>query len=321
MVGKLTPDDIVTASTVPAIMGFSPYQTPNEKLHDAIQSAAGNPPKRIPQNQPMFWGDTLEPVILAETAKRLGLVYVKTDIDTPFFHSVLPFACSLDGEGSGSKVFTHDPANGIYVPQGGEVDTSSIGVLEAKNASCRAEEPQPSPHRGVWQIQAQMEITQRSWGCLAVLYQGNDLRLYLYRRDEAMVDEITDAVHEFERRKRDIDWYPVYTSEDGNVAWDRVDDAAPPIDLNNIEDGEFYAEMLVQAKADKKAAEQQIDIAEAGLKEILGNHEEGSVTVDGASYYIKWPMRRVRAQPAKTVPAKPESVMRQKTLTVKAVVS
>jgi len=134
-------------------------------------------------------------------------------------------------------------------------------------------------------------------------------------------DEILDAVHEFERRKRDIDWYPVYTSDDGNVAWDRVDSGAPPLDLNDNSDAEHWASVLIESKAQKKALEQEIDIAEAELKQILGNHEEGSLDIDGSRYYIKWPMRKTRAQPAKTIPAKPEKTVRQKTLTLKEVKS
>ena len=318
MVGKLTPDNIVTASILPVILNSSPYATPNEALKRAIEAEAGNAPDYLPQNEPMFWGDTLEGVILTEAAKRLSLTHLETEFDEAIFHDHLPFACSLDGQALGGKTFTHDPANGIYVPQGGSVDTTGLGVLEAK-VTANAAEDVPAPHRGPMQLQGQLMCTGYAWGAVCVLYRGNELRIFLYRVDDEMRDDIIDAIHEFERRKRDIDWYEVYTSADGNVAWDRVDDGAPPLDLNEIEDGEFYAEMLVQAKADKKAAEQQIDIAEAGLKEILGNHEEGSVTVDGSSFYIKWPMRRSRAQPAKTVPAKPESVIRQKTLTVKEV--
>ena len=318
MVGKKTPDNIVTASILPVIRNRSPYATPNEALKRAIAAEAGDAPDYLPQSEPMFWGDELEGVILKNAAKRLSLTLLETEFEEAIFHDVLPFACSLDGQGLGSKVFTHDPANGIYVPQGGSVDTTGLGVLEAK-VTANAAEDVPAPHRGPMQLQGQMMCTGYAWGAVCVLYRGNELRIFLYRVDEDERNEIIDAIHEFERRKRDIDWYDVYTSADGNVAWDRVDDVAPPLDLNEIEDGEFYAEMLVQAKADKKAAEQQIDIAEAGLKEILGNHEEGSVTVDGSSFYIKWPMRRSKAQPAKTVPAKPESVTRQKTLTVKEV--
>jgi len=318
MVGKKTPDNIVTASILPVILNRSPYATPNEALKRAIDAEAGHAPDYLPQNEPMFWGDTLEGPVLTEAAKRLSLTHLELEFDEAVFHDHLPFACSLDGQALGGKVFTHDPANGIYVPQGGSVDTTGLGVLEAKVTS-NAPEDVPAPHRGPIQLQGQLMCTGHTWGAVCVLYRGNELRIFLYRVDDEARADITDAIHEFERRKRDIDWYDVLTSSDGNVAWDRVDDGAPPLDLNNIEDGEYYAEMLLQARADKKAAEQAIDIAEAGLKEILGNHEEGSVTVDGDSYYIKWPMRRTKAQPAKTVAAKPESVMRQKTLTVKAV--
>ena len=316
MVGKKTPDDIVTASVLPVILNRSPYATPNEALKRAIDASEGRPLTYIEQNEPMMWGDALESIILTEAAKRLSLTHLETEFDEAVFHDHLPFACSLDGQAIGGKVFTHDPANGIYVPQGGSVDTTGLGVLEAKNTG-NAPEDVPAPHRGPIQLQGQLMCTGYAWGAVCVLYRGNELRIFLYRVDDEMRAEITDAIHEFERRKRDIDWYDVLTSSDGNVAWDRVDDGAPALDLNNIEDGEYYAEMLLQAKADKKAAEQAIDIAEAGLKEILGNHEEGSVTVYGADYYIKWPMRRTKAQPAKTVAAKPESVTRQKTLTVK----
>lgn len=320
MVGKLTPDDIVTASVLAVIMHESPWKTANEQLRTALDVIAGKPIERLEQNQPMFWGDTLEPVILRQAANRLSLTDVDTDIAGAFFHDELPFACSLDGEGIGTKVFTHDPSNGIYVPQGGEVDTRSMGVLEAKNASCPPEDV-PAPYRGYWQLHGQMEITKRSWGCIAILYRGNDLRLFLYRAEEQARDQVLDAVHEFERRKRDIDWYQVYTSADGNVAWDRVDNGAPPLDLNDNTDAEHWASVLIQSKAEKKALEQEIDIAEAELKQILGNHEEGSLDIDGSRYYIKWPMRKTRAQPAKTVPAKPEKTVRQKTLTLKEIKS
>jgi len=318
MVGKLTPDNIVTASTVPVILNASPYATPNDQLRRAIEAEAGNPPERLEQNQPMYWGDTLEPVILAEAVKRLSLTHADLDIGQPVFHDHLPLACSLDGEAVGGKAFTHDPANGIYVPQGGVIDTTGLGVLEAKNTSL-APEDTPAPHRGVLQLQAQLMCTGRTWGAVCVLYRGSDLRIFLYRADEEVQRTIFDAVHEFERRKRDVDWYPVYTSDDANTAWDRVDEGAEQLDLNNISDAEHWASALIAAKADKKAAEAEIDIAEAELKQILGNHEEGSIDVDGSRYYIKWPMRKTRAQPAKTVPAKPEKMVRQKTLTLKEV--
>lgn len=147
MVGKLTPDDIVTASRVPVLLGLSPYKTPNELLKEAIEAAAGNPPSRLPQTEQMRLGDLLEGPILMEAAYRLDLDEIITNIDEAVYHPDLPLASSLDGQGRGGIVFEHDPANGIYVPQGGAVDTHGMGNLEAKNTIVVPEDA-PAPTGG-----------------------------------------------------------------------------------------------------------------------------------------------------------------------------
>lgn len=317
MVGKLTRDDQMSASRIPALMGLSPYKTPNELLKEAIDAAAGNPPERFVQNEAMRFGDLLEPTILREAAYRLDLEDVVTDIDEAVQHPHLPLACSLDGRGRGGIVFEHNPGIGIYVPQGGVVDTSGVGCLEAKNTSAAPEEA-PAPHRGPLQLQAQMMCTDYAWGAVCVLYRGSELRIFLYRQDREVQAQIEDAVHEFERRKRDVDWYPALSSDDANVAWDRVDSGAPAIDLNGMPDADHWTQVLINRREEKRALEAEIDEAETMLKEMLGNHEEGQVHVDGSTYYIKWPMRNYKAQPAKpATPAKPARQVRAKTLTVK----
>ena len=316
MVGKLTPDDIVTASRVPALLGLSPYKTPNELLKEAIEAAAGKPPSRLPQTEQMRLGDLLEGPILMEAAYRLDLDEIITNIDEAVHHPDLPLACSLDGQGRGGIVFEHDPANGIYVPQGGVVDTHGMGDLEAKNTIAVPEDA-PAPHRGPLQLQAQMMCTGATWGAVCVLYRGSELRVFLYRQDPEVQDQIEDAVHDFERRKRDVDWYPAVSSADANVAWDRVDDGAPAVDLNEVADADHWASVLIAARKARRAAEAEIDECETMLKEMLGNHEEGQIEVDGSIYYIKWPMRTYKAQPAKTTEAKPARQLRAKTLTVK----
>ena len=317
MVGKLTRDDQMSASRIPALMGLSPYKTPNELLKEAIDAAAGNPPERFGQNEAMRFGDLLEPTILKEAAYRLDLEDVVTDIDEAAHHPDLPLSCSLDGRGRGGIVFEHNPAMGIYVPQGGVVDTFGVGCLEAKNTSAAPEEA-PAPHRGPWQLQAQMMCTDAAWGAVCVLYRGSELRVFLYRQDREMQAQIEDAVHEFERRKRDVDWYPPLSSDDANVAWDRVDSGAPAIDLNGLPDADHWTQVLINRREEKRALEAEIDEAETMLKEMLGNHEEGQVHVDGSTYYVKWPMRNYKAQPAKpATPAKPARQVRAKTLTVK----
>ena len=43
MVGKVTPDNIITASRVPALLNASPYETPNDVLKTCIDAEEGVP--------------------------------------------------------------------------------------------------------------------------------------------------------------------------------------------------------------------------------------------------------------------------------------
>ena len=86
MVGKLTSDFELSASRTPVLLNASPYQTRNELLAEMIKLDEGGEKEWFDQNQAMYWGDTLEPVILREAAKRLGLTNVEVDIDKPYHH-------------------------------------------------------------------------------------------------------------------------------------------------------------------------------------------------------------------------------------------
>jgi hypothetical protein len=317
MVGKKTPNDIVTASRIASVMNASPYDTPNDVLAAVLAEIEGKPdPKPFNGNEATEWGDTLEPVILLTASERLGLDDLKLDHDA-IFHDKIPFAASLDGTadaGVGGWVDT-DYEKGIICPNG-KVFVTGTGVLESKLTSAKPEEA-PAPHRGPLQLQGQLMVTKCTWGAVCVLYGGVELRIFLYQADAAVQSKIIDAVEDFERRKFDIEWYPVLSSSDGNTAYPRVDDGAEPLELPATE-AEWLAQ-LVNAKDAKRAAEADIDEAEAALKEFLGSHGEATGIVGNAKYSVRWPMRNFKAQPAKTTPAKPARVARQGTLTVKEV--
>jgi hypothetical protein len=98
MVGKLTPDDgTLSASKIPALLGLSPYKTPNELLKEAIDAANGIPPSRLSQSEQMRLGDLLEPTILREAAYRLDLDHVNVDITEAIHHPDLPLAAGRRG--------------------------------------------------------------------------------------------------------------------------------------------------------------------------------------------------------------------------------
>ena len=134
-----------------------------------------------------------------------------------------------------------------------------------------------------------------------------------------MQSRIIEAITEFERRRADKEPYPVSSSADGNNAYPVASDAVPAIDFASVQGGQKLLLDLAQAKDDKKEAERRIDELEASIKEVLGEAAEGEAEIAGKRYIVKWPMRKVRAQPEKIVPAKPETVSRQKTLTLKVI--
>ena len=317
MVGKLTPDNMLSASRIAQLMGQSPYATQNELLSDMLMIDEGVTPRPIEQNELMQWGDIHEGAIIAEASRRLGLVDVEDDFAQAFFHDKLPMAASLDGMATGTRLIKEDHAQGIIIPGTANAIqlTGEKLLLECKTTQA-APEDVPPPHRGVLQLQAQMMCAGVSLGAVCVLYRGSTLRIFLYHADAGVQSRIAQAVHEFEQRRKDIDWYPLMTPADGNVAYSRVDDVAEPLDVSGGEVQDAI-EALLEAKRAKKECDQIIADAETVIKDFMGNHEEANTVVDGKRVIVKWGMRNMKATQEKVVPAKPAMRVRQNALTVK----
>jgi hypothetical protein len=315
MVGKLTPSDMATASTVATIMGYNPWSTPNDALTKAIAAAEGKPDD-WQGNEATGWGDRLEPIIINLAAERLALTHVKTEFNEAFFHRSAPLACSLDGEARGSGFVSTDTERGIYAVNAPKIAINGLGIIESKVTSALPE-MEPPPHRGPLQLQAQMACTGHAWGVVATLYRGIELRLYVYASDPAVQQRIIDASVEFKRRVTDCDFYPPISSADADTAYSRVDDGAPSVDLSVLEGGNDYLAMLVTGKQRKRDAEDMIEEAERNLKEIMGCHEQAHGLANNAAYKVIWGERKYAAQPQKIVEAKPARKVRAKTLTLK----
>ena len=317
MVGKLTPDNILSASRIAQLMGQSPYATQNELLAEFVDRDAGKEPEPWEGNELTRWGDIHEGAVIAETARRLGLVDVQDDFEQAFFYDKLPIAASLDGMATGTRLVKEDHAQGIIIP--GPANAIQITdkklLLEIKTTQ-QAPEDLPPPHRGVLQLQAQMMCAGVDMGAVCVLYRGSTLRIFLYHADAGVQSRIAQAVEEFEQRRTDIDWYPLMTPADGNVAYSRVDDVAQPLDVSDG-DVQDAIEALIEAKRAKKECDQIIADAETVIKDYMGNHEEANTIVDGKRVIVKWGMRNMKATQEKVVPAKPAMRVRQNALTVK----
>jgi len=315
MAGKLTDDKEMSASRLPGLMGFSKYSTPNDELQFSINAIDGKERPDI-GNEAMGWGNTLEPVILIEAAKRLGLTDFDTQIGHAYTHRSFALSCSLDGIGYGlGQEITTDPDKGIFVIGQESIVLNGPGVLEAKLTKTM---PEDVPHlaRGPIQLQGQMLVTGHKWGAVCVLYQGIELRVFLFAPHYDTQKEIIKAVMAFEHKLqtyRDsgaIDWYPPETSKE----LDRIYPMAATKEEVEL-DGTVadLAQAIVNNKAAIRAAEAGIEEAEKQIKSVLGQAERGRA----GQYLISWPMRNYKAQAERLIPAKEPYSVRQSTLSIK----
>ena len=314
MAGKLTSDKHMSASRLPGLLGFSKYATPNDELQYSINAIDGKERPDI-GNEAMGWGNTLEPVILSEAAKRLGITKFDTDIRKAFTHDSIPLSCSLDGTGEGEgQTIKHDPDNGIYVVGADSIVLRGTGVLEAKLTKTN---PEDTPHlaRGPIQLQGQMLCTGHKWGAVCVLYGGIELRVFLFDTHHETQQKIAASVLEFSSKldkyakTGEIDWYPPESSKEVDRFYPNARKEEIELDGNALE----LAQSIIRNKTLIRKAEAEIDSDEKEIKMLLGSAEKAKV----GSFYINWPMRSYKAAPERLVPAKEAYTIRQSSLSIK----
>jgi predicted phage-related endonuclease len=305
---------MLSASRLPSIMGYSKYRSPNDELSAAIDALGGKEPPDI-TNEAMEWGNKTEQLILAEAAVRLGLSDLQTHHPEPYFHALLPLACSLDGTAEGNGVIVqNNPDLGIMVMDSDTITLEGRGVLEAKLTSVPPEHS-PALYRGPIQLQGQMDITRAKWGALAVLYRGTELRIFLFKPHDQTLRAIEKATLDFQRRldiwkaDRHIDYYPPVNSDDANRTWGAGEDVTVHLG------GEFetWARDIHEAKQDIKQCEDIIDDREKRIKEAMQTATKAEI----GKYQVSWPMRHYKAAAERVIPAKEAYSIRQSTLTVR----
>lgn len=315
MVGKVTPNTMMSASRLPALMGISKYRSPNDELIATLAAMDGKE-LEIEGNEAMEWGNKMEPEILKEACLRLGVDNLDLDHQHPYFHASWPLACSLDGAADGrGLVVNHDPDRGVYVVGQDSIVLEGRGVLEAKLTAMDVEDVPPL-WRGPVQLQAQMDIMEAKWGAVATLYRGTQLRIFLFAPHPATLEAIETAVTDFQRRldywreTKTVDYYPPQDSKDANRTWPAVKDEEPML-LGEAED--YWAFKIQMAKHEMSRLEEEIADCEKRIKDVMRDH--GVARTD--KYEIKWPMRHFKAQPERVVPAKDAYSIRQSTLSIK----
>lgn len=316
MVGKLTKNWRASCSLIAQIMELSPWGTRVDALHRCIQAKTGVLPDHE-QNRFQRLGDVLEPVILAEAANLLGLIKWNFYIDESWNHKVLPLSGSADGiayVGDEDIVLCTDPDKGIFTPNDEYVylRAGSAVVLEAKATSNFPETELPA-WRGAIQVQGLMECHNPpcSYGCVAVLYQSTDLRLFIFERDPKFLELIADIIPDFNRRVQEEDYYAPFSSKDCNTIWSQALDEAVEVDGTAEQAGRD----ILAAKQKIKECKEIIDSNETVIKSQMGSNQYGKV----GNLIYTWKTRTYRKQPEKIIEAKPQRIIRQSNITIKEV--
>lgn len=314
MVGKVTPDDILSGSQLPAYLGLSHFQRANDVIKRGIDFISGNLEDNFEQSEAMSWGNTLEPVIAQQASIRLGLGNPKTDYDKAFFHNNLPLAVSLDASVLGDdRELSTDWDKGIIVIGQDSVKLTGRGCMEIKVTGSEPEN-EPPLYRGVIQLQAQMMCTQASWGVLCVLYKGIEMRLFVYGRNMEHAELIADAANDFKRRmdkyreSEEIEWMDFTGTKEATAIYDEAEDTT--IELPQLED---KALRIIDLKSEVGLIHDEIELLQAQIMEEM---KENKVAIAGKTK-ISWPMLNYKAQPEKIVPAKPAYSVRQSKLKIK----
>jgi predicted phage-related endonuclease len=253
----------VGSSEISALFGLPDSELPNYalRLFALWHVKAGNAPP--PEVDPVRtkWGLLLEAVIAEAAAEKHGWEISKGGYFTD--PTVEGLACTLD------YVIDADP------------DETGPGVLEAKNVdwlihrrSWRDAEP---PIHVLLQLQHQLAATGYTWGAVAALVGGNDLRVYRYKARPKLIADIRHRVRQF--------WGSIELglepSTDGSSSASSVLSSLYPEPVDDAIDMSFNnewaesAQALFDAAATKRDVERQYHAARNRVAKLLGDHRRG----------------------------------------------
>jgi len=257
----------VGASAVAALFGVqADYQLSEFALWHVKAGSAPEPDISGPR---LTWGLKLEEVIGAAAAEekgwtvRRGRYAIADDCD---------LGASLDFE------IDADPTGEFEGP----------GVLETKNVDWLVHkrkwvDEEPPPHI-LLQLQAQLAATGYTWGAVASLVGGNDLRIYPYAARPTLIAEIKRRVTAFwqsiaDGRRPSVDGSAGASHVLAHLYAEPADDA---VDMSySNEWPEAVAGFLAAQKA-RKEADAGYDLAKNRVVALLGGHKRGW----GAGYSV-----------------------------------
>jgi predicted phage-related endonuclease len=255
---------VVGASEVPALFDASPWLTRFELWHRkagnvAVPDFNSTDEGGKPENERVYWGVKLEPVVIEAACERWGY----RPLETP--------ARLANGKGLGGH-----PDKIVMCPVRGR------GILEVKTADWLVakqwgDEP---PLHYLIQSLAYQGLAECDWGDVIVLVGGNELRRFQYQFRPVIWADILLRVAEFWKAvEAGKPPKPDYTRDGDTIAAVIGQPTDTLIDLTRHNRAGILAWDFLDAKARAKAADLEAETAKAELLEIIG--DAGAAKLEG----------------------------------------
>lgn len=215
----------IGGSQVGTILGLNQW----ESAYTLWAKLTGKIPESFEQNEKMFWGTVLEPVIREQWAKQ-----------NPEFE--------VFETGTWADEYRHANPDGILKIG------DDYGLLEIKTAGYRWDEIPPNYFA---QCQWYMHLLGLKWCKLVVLFQGNNLETYSFGYDSEFADNMVKRVDDFWAGVQ-ADYSPSWDGSESTYQTVRA--MHPDIVDSEIELGQLGLTLLLK--------QVELDNAQASLNEI-----------------------------------------------------
>jgi predicted phage-related endonuclease len=301
---KLTDDAIeIGASRMAAIMGLSPWSTPNDELARTVAAIDGEATYDAP-NGFMLFGTYMERGLRDWAEDDLGVqIMVPTTVYRAPEHRL---GTSIDG-----LIIDQTPLTLTdYRGEEHVIDSDKPVVVEFKVAGF--EDP---PIYYLIQVQHQLLVTGYDIGILCWIdrrWPGERPSYCVIQRHQPTMEMIVEAAAEFWAHVSNGTQYPPHNGQEANRLIKGRGREPVTIGHNQDPGGELpdLVANYLGAKRAIEAGETLKGRAETRIKEILGDIE----VADIPGFQICWTTTNCKAQPEKVTPAKPAYTTRRFTV-------
>lgn len=241
-------------------LGLSPWKTPFELYQEKIGEAPAQE-----TTERMRLGTRLEQVIADEYEHRTGRTLHR--VNRSLQHKEHPWMrASLDRRIVGEQAL---------------VECKSVGTYAAKSDEWGPEGTDAVPVPYLLQVMHYLAVTGYERGELAALVGGNELRIYVIRRDDQLIDSMIAREAAFWQRVVDRDPPTPSTVEEAKLRWPR----SVAVELEATAEVADACAKLAAFKREAKDLEKAIDDYDTIVRSFMG---EADTLTHGGKVLATW---------------------------------